>query len=76
MYILNLEARCKRVKGRCCRCTGLTRVGCHAKAMTTDDIVNALDYASETPRHVNVGMLELMPTFQVPGGRAFDRRED
>jgi len=33
-----------------------------------------LDYAIETPRHVNVGMLELMPTFQVPGGLTFDRR--
>lgn len=45
------------------------------ESLTTDDIVNALDYAIETPRHVNVGMLELMPTFQVPGGLAFDRRE-
>src|SRR3954468_5893985 len=32
------------------------------ESLTTDDIVNALDYAIETPRHVNVGMLELMPT--------------
>lgn len=46
------------------------------ESLTTDDIVNALDYAIETPRHVNVGMLELMPTFQVPGGLTFDRRED
>ena len=45
------------------------------ESLTTDDIVNALDYAIETPRHVNVGMLELMPTFQVPGGLTFDRRE-
>ena len=45
------------------------------ESLTTDDIVNALDYAVETPRHVNVGMLELMPTFQVPGGLVFDRRE-
>jgi NADP-dependent 3-hydroxy acid dehydrogenase YdfG len=44
------------------------------ESLTTDDIVNALDYAVETPRHVNVGMLELMPTFQVPGGLTFDRR--
>jgi NADP-dependent 3-hydroxy acid dehydrogenase YdfG len=44
------------------------------ESLTTDDIVNALDYAIETPRHVNVGMLELMPTFQVPGGLTFDRR--
>jgi len=46
------------------------------ESLTTDDIVNALDFAIEAPRHVNVGMLELMPTFQVPGGLAFDRRED
>lgn len=45
------------------------------ESLTTDDIVNALDYAVEAPRHVNVGMLELMPTFQVPGGLTFDRRE-
>ncbi|WP_285318622.1 SDR family oxidoreductase [Pseudarthrobacter sp. lyk4-40-TYG-27] len=45
------------------------------ESLTTDDIVNALDYAIETPRHVNVGMLELMPTFQVPGGLTFDRRD-
>lgn len=44
------------------------------ESLTTDDIVNAIDYAVETPRHVNVGMLELMPTFQVPGGLTFDRR--
>ncbi|MDF9276298.1 SDR family oxidoreductase [Arthrobacter sp. EH-1B-1] len=44
------------------------------ESLTTDDIVNAIDYAIETPRHVNVGMLELMPTFQVPGGLTFDRR--
>ena len=44
------------------------------ESLTTDDIVNALDYAVETPRHVNVGMMELMPTFQVPGGLTFNRR--
>ena len=44
------------------------------ESLTTDDIVNAMDYAIETPRHVNVGMLELMPTFQDPGGLTFDRR--
>lgn len=44
------------------------------ESLTTDDIVDALDYAVETPQHVNVGMLELMPTFQVPGGLTFDRR--
>ena len=44
------------------------------ESLTTDDIVNALDYAIETPRHVNIGMIEIMPTFQVPGGLTFDRR--
>jgi NADP-dependent 3-hydroxy acid dehydrogenase YdfG len=44
------------------------------ESLTTDDIVNAMYYAIETPRHVNVGMLELMPTFQVPGGLTFNRR--
>lgn len=44
------------------------------ESLTTDDIVNALDYAVETPRHVNLGMMEIMPTFQVPGGLTFDRR--
>jgi NADP-dependent 3-hydroxy acid dehydrogenase YdfG len=44
------------------------------ESLTTDDIVNALDYAVETPRHVNLSMMEIMPTFQVPGGLTFDRR--
>ncbi|KHL04236.1 SDR family oxidoreductase [Sinomonas humi] len=44
------------------------------ESLTTDDIVNAVDYAIEAPRHVNIGMLEIMPTFQVPGGLTFDRR--
>ncbi|WP_426301046.1 SDR family oxidoreductase [Arthrobacter sp. R-11] len=45
------------------------------ESLTTGDIVDALDYAVDTPRHVNVGMLEIMPTFQVPGGLVFDRRD-
>lgn len=44
------------------------------ESLTTDDIVDALDYAVGTPRHVNLGMIEIMPTFQVPGGLTFDRR--
>ncbi|MEA5455435.1 SDR family oxidoreductase [Sinomonas sp. JGH33] len=44
------------------------------ESLTTEDIVDAVDYAIETPRHVNIGMLEIMPTFQVPGGLTFDRR--
>lgn len=45
------------------------------ESLTTDDIVNALDFAIESPRHVNIGMMEIMPTFQVPGGLTFDRRQ-
>jgi NADP-dependent 3-hydroxy acid dehydrogenase YdfG len=44
------------------------------ESLTTDDIVNALDYAIEAPGHVNLGMMEIMPTFQVPGGLTFNRR--
>jgi len=44
------------------------------ESLTTKDIVDAADYAIGTPRHVNVGLLEIMPTFQVPGGLTFDRR--
>ncbi|WP_026556272.1 SDR family oxidoreductase [Arthrobacter sp. 35W] len=45
------------------------------ESLTTDDIVNALDFAIAAPAHVNMGMMEIMPTFQVPGGLVFDRRE-
>ena len=46
------------------------------ESLTTEDITNTLDYAIQTPRHVNLGLIEIMPTFQVPGGLTFDRRED
>ena len=46
------------------------------ESLTTDDIVSCVDFAIASPRHMNVGMLEVMPTFQVPGGLTFDRRED
>lgn len=45
------------------------------ESLTTDDIVNTIDFAIEAPAHVNLGMMEIMPTFQVPGGLVFDRRE-
>ena len=32
------------------------------------DIADAVAYAIATPRYVNVGMIEIMPTSQVPGG--------
>ena len=46
------------------------------ESLTTDDIVNAIDFAIAAPRHVNMGLMEIMPTFQVPGGLTFDRRPD
>ena len=45
------------------------------ESLTTEDIVNAIDFAIAAPRHVNMGLMEIMPTFQVPGGLTFDRRE-
>lgn len=40
------------------------------------DIADAIEYAIGAPRHVNVGHIEIMPTFQVPGGLSFERRLD
>lgn len=45
------------------------------ESLTTDDIVATVDFAIAAPRHVNLGLIEIMPTFQVPGGLTFDRRE-
>ena len=45
------------------------------ESLTTDDIVSAIDFAVAAPRHANLGLIEIMPTFQVPGGLTFDRRE-
>lgn len=45
------------------------------ESLTTADIVNTIDFAIEAPRHVNLGLIEIMPTFQVPGGLTFDRRD-
>ena len=45
------------------------------ESLTTEDITDTVDYAIQTPRHVNLGLIEIMPTFQVPGGLTFDRRE-
>ncbi|RJQ81300.1 SDR family oxidoreductase [Amycolatopsis panacis] len=38
------------------------------------DIAGAIEFAIESPRHVNVGHIEILPTFQVPGGLEFERR--
>lgn len=44
------------------------------ESLTTADVVGAIDYAIAVPRHANLGLIEIMPTFQVPGGLTFDRR--
>jgi len=46
------------------------------ESLTTADIVAAIDFALAAPDHVNMGLMEIMPTFQVPGGLTFDRRND
>jgi NADP-dependent 3-hydroxy acid dehydrogenase YdfG len=46
------------------------------ESLTTADIVATVDFAIDAPRHVNLGLVEIMPTFQVPGGLTFDRREE
>lgn len=43
---------------------------------TAEDIADAVLYALGTPRHVNVGMIEIMPTLQVPGGLRTARRDE
>lgn len=45
------------------------------ESLTTDDIVSSVDFAISAPRHANIGLIEITPTFQVPGGLTFDRRE-
>lgn len=45
------------------------------ESLTVPDVIAALEFAIGSPRHVNVGLIELMPTFQVPGGLTFDRQE-
>lgn len=46
------------------------------ESLTTADIVATVDFAIDVPRHVNLGLIEITPTFQVPGGLTFDRREE
>jgi NADP-dependent 3-hydroxy acid dehydrogenase YdfG len=46
------------------------------ESLTTADIVGVIDYAIAAPRHANLGLIEIMPTFQVPGGLTFDRRAE
>ena len=44
------------------------------ESLTPTDIADAIEYAVGTPRHVNVGHVEILPTLQVPGGLQFERR--
>jgi len=38
------------------------------------DIADAVDYAISAPQYVNIGMIELLPTLQVPGGLRTGKR--
>ena len=45
----------------------------HYESVTTADIAGTARFALEAPEHVNVGMIEIMPTLQVPGGLTFNQ---
>ena len=44
------------------------------ESLKVEDVAGAVAYAIGTPAHVNIGQIEIMPTFQVPGGLNFERR--
>lgn len=46
------------------------------ESLKPDDIADAIEFAIDSPRHVNIGHIEILPTFQVPGGLNFERRTD
>lgn len=46
------------------------------ESLKPEDIADAIDFAIGSPRHVNIGHVEILPTFQVPGGLNFERRAD
>ena len=46
------------------------------ESLKPEDIADAIEYAVGSPRHVNIGHVEILPTFQVPGGLNFERRAD
>ncbi|GHE76211.1 oxidoreductase [Amycolatopsis deserti] len=46
------------------------------ESLKPEDIADAIEFAITSPRHVNVGHIEILPTFQVPGGLNFERRAD
>jgi NADP-dependent 3-hydroxy acid dehydrogenase YdfG len=46
------------------------------ESITTKDIADTIEFAVDAPRHVNLGLIEVVPTFQVPGGLEFVERTD
>ncbi|GAA3569261.1 SDR family oxidoreductase [Amycolatopsis ultiminotia] len=46
------------------------------ESLKPEDIASAIEFAIASPRHMNVGHIEILPTFQVPGGLNFERRTD
>lgn len=46
------------------------------ESLKVEDVADAVAYALSTPRHVNIGQIEIMPTLQVPGGLNFEKRTD
>lgn len=44
------------------------------ESLKVEDVAGAVAYAIGTPSHVNIGQIEIMPTFQVPGGLNFEKR--
>jgi NADP-dependent 3-hydroxy acid dehydrogenase YdfG len=45
------------------------------ESLKPEDIADAIEFAVDSPRHVNIGHVEILPTFQVPGGLNSERRE-
>lgn len=43
----------------------------HYESVTTADIADAVEFAITAPEHVNIGLIEILPTLQVPGGLTF-----
>ena len=46
------------------------------ESITTADVADTIEFALDAPGHVNLGLIEILPTFQVPGGLEFVRRTD
>ncbi|MFJ7240838.1 SDR family oxidoreductase [Streptomyces olivaceus] len=44
------------------------------ESLRPEDIADAIEFAVDSPRHVNIGHIEILPAFQVPGGLEFERR--